>query len=656
VSDSSTSDTPEETAESASGDVDPDNLDRPLLVWDGTCGFCRRSVEVLRDHVGDAVDVETYQDVHADFDDIDESEFANAVHLFEPDGRYFAGAEAVYRALDKGPGRSMLLWLFLYLPGFAWASDVGYRLVANNRPLASRLSRWGFGEDMRAPDFRLSRWLFLRALGLVSLVAFVSFYVQYEGLVGSKGILPFAEYLDMVRENAIASGRISQFEAYWKIPTVLWAGASDGAIGAVCLVGIAGSALLTIGVWPRMTLLAMLVCYSSICAAGRIFLGFQWDSLLVEALFFSIFVAPATLFDRAKKPMSGVQAFLIVWILFRLHFMSGVVKLTTPGPTWHDLSAMTYHFWTQPIPTWTAYYAHHSPEILLELTTLAILVLEIVVPLLLLGPRRIRRWSAALLAGLQVLIIATGNYAFFNYLTLALCILAVDDEVWRRIVPSPIVGLLGADERMPVRERAVGIRRWAVVGLATVTVLIGTARMYEEFTGSRIAPDSVVEFTQSTRLINNYGLFRVMTTERPEILIQGSNDGRNWKTYDFEWKPDDLSEKPTFVAPHQPRLDWQMWFAALGSCQNNRWVLAVQRELLEGSQPVEALLASVPFDEPPKYMRTVAYDYRFASPEKKAETGQWWVRDNPRRYCPPVELRDGEIGRAPVATEFDAAE
>ncbi|MGM0557428.1 MAG: lipase maturation factor family protein [Myxococcota bacterium] len=653
MSDSSTSDEP--AAEPAGG-VDPDNLERPLLVWDGTCGFCRRSVEVLRDHVGDAVDIETYQDVHEQFDDVDESDFANAVHLFEPDGRYYTAAEAIFRALDKGPGSSMLLWLYLYVPGFAAIMEVGYRWVANHRPLVSRLTRWGFGEDMRAPDFRLSRWMFLRALGLVALVAFLSFFVQYEGLVSSEGILPFAEYLDMVRENAIASGRISQFEAYWKIPTVLWASASDAAIGAVCLVGIAASALLTIGVWPRATLVVMLVSYSSVCAAGRIFLGFQWDSLLVEALFFSLFVAPATFFDRARKPVSGVQAFLIVWIVFRLHFMSGVVKLWTPGPTWHDLSAMTYHFWTQPIPTWTAYYAHQLPEFVLEFATLATLVLEIAVPLLLLGPRRFRRWSAALLAGLQMLILATGNYAFFNYLTLALCILAIDDEVWRRVVPDPLVALLGTDERMPVRERSLGWRRWALVGLAAASVTVGTARMYEDFTGTRIAPDAVVEFSQSTRIINNYGLFRVMTTDRPEILIQGSNDGRNWKTYDFGWKPDDLSEKPSFVAPHQPRLDWQMWFAALGSCQNNRWVLAVQRELLEGSEPVEALLAEVPFDEPPKYMRTVMYDYRFAPPARKAETGQWWVRDNPRRYCPPVELRDGQVGRAPVATEFDAAQ
>jgi hypothetical protein len=506
---------------------------------------------------------------------------------------------------------------------------------------------------MRAPDFRLSRWLFMRLLGLVSLAAFLSFYVQHEGLVGSEGILPIAEYLDMVRERAIASGRIGEFEALWKIPTVHWLDASDAAIAGVCLAGIAASALLAVGAWPRGMLVVMLVCYSSVCAAGRVFLGFQWDSLLVETLFFSLVVAPATFFDRGRKPASWVHAFLLVWVLFRLHFMSGVVKLTTPGPTWHDLSAMTYHFWTQPIPTWTAYYAHHAPEILLEIATLLTLVIEIAVPLLLLLPRRWRRWSAAILAGLQVLIIATGNYAFFNYLTLALCVLAVDDAIWRRVVPGPLVSWLGVEERMPERERSLGWRRWALVGLASFTVVIGAARMWEEFTGNRIAPDAVVEFTQSTRIINNYGLFRRMTTERPEILIQGSNDGVEWETYEFEWKPDRLDERPTFVAPHQPRVDWQMWFAALGTCERNPWLLGLQRELLEGSAPVEGLLADVPFDEPPTYMRTVEYDYYFTEPAQKAESGHWWRRERPREYCPIVQLRDGELVRAPVATGLE---
>lgn len=631
-------------------DIDPENLDKPLLVWDGECGFCRRSVVLLQDHVGDTIDVVSYQEVHHKFDQVDESDFANSVHFFEIHGEYYSGAEAIYRAFDKGPNRSALLWLYLNLPGFASVSEIGYRWVAEHRPFMSRISRRLVGEDMRAPDFRLSRWLFMRLLGLVSLAAFLSFYVQHEGLVGSEGILPIAEYLDMVREQAIASGRIGELEALWKIPTVHWLDASDAAIAGVCLAGIAASALLAVGAWPRGMLVVMLVCYSSVCAAGRIFLGFQWDSLLVETLFFSLIVAPATFFDRGRKPASWVHAFLLVWVLFRLHFMSGVVKLTTPGPTWHDLSAMTYHFWTQPIPTWTAYYAHHAPEILLEIATLLTLVIEIAVPLLLLLPRRWRRWSAAILAGLQVLIIATGNYAFFNYLTLALCVLAVDDAIWRRVVPGSLVSWLGVEERMPERERALGWRRWALVALASVTVVIGTARMWEEFTGNRIAPDAVVEFTQSTRIINNYGLFRRMTTERPEILIQGSNDGVEWETYEFEWKPDRLDERPTFVAPHQPRVDWQMWFAALGTCERNPWLLGLQRELLEGSAPVEGLLADVPFDEPPTYMRTVEYDYYFTEPAQKAESGHWWRRERPREYCPVVQLRDGELVRAPVAT------
>jgi hypothetical protein len=158
---------------------------------------------------------------------------------------------------------------------------------------------------------------------------------------------------------------------------------------------------------------------------------------------------------------------------------------------------------------------------------------------------------------------------------------------------------------------------------------------------------SVYRWLQPFRSINSYGLFAVMTTERPEIIVEGTSDGQNWQPYEFRYKPGDLRRAPAFVAPHQPRLDWQMWFAALGSVEQNPWFLHFLQSLLRGSHHVEALLGNNPFpDEPPLAVRAIEYDYRFTTPELRAASGDWWRRENPREYCPAVRLNaDGQLIR-----------
>lgn len=623
---------------------DPDHMQRPVLVWDGDCGFCKRSVIRLADTVGERVRYVTYQKVHEQFDDIDEGDFARAVHLIERDGRVYMGAEAIFRAFDKAPGGSRLLTLYERVPGFGPVSEWVYERIANNRPLASKLSRWIIGRDMRPPSWKLARWVFLRLLGVIGFIAFLSYFVQLDGLIGSDGIVPAAEVLDQMRAQLEQGGEGGGLAAFLRAPTLLWLDASDTMITGLSAAGMAAGAALVFGFWPRAMLFVLWLAYLSFVTASGPFMSYQWDILLLETTFLAMFLAPKGIWERRQAPVSRLGLVVVIWLLFRLMFLSGVVKLTSGDPTWRDLSAMTYHYMTQPIPSWTSYWAHHLPDWFHHLETLATLIIEIAVPFLLLMPRRLRRAGAVLLGLLQVAIIATGNYGFFNLLSLALCVLALDDAPLERLLPDAWVTWIRG-ERAPRTSRERTFRGGLIAGAAVLLVVVSGLQTAQELTKTRLVPQAVEEAYRPFRTINNYGLFRTMTTERPEILVEGSDDGETWQTYEFNFKPDRLDERPSLVTPHMPRLDWQMWFAALGDCRANPWFLRFQKKLLEGEDDVIALMADDPFDgEPPTYLRTTLWQYEFSSPDQKADTGDWWRRKKQGRYCPRFTLKNGELG------------
>lgn len=651
---------------------DPVDPDRPVLIWDGTCGFCKRSLEYVRDRVGDAIHSVPYQKVHEHFDELEASDFEREVHLVEPDGWISSGADAIYRSLSYAPDGGMASTLYDAIPPFAYASERGYRFVAEHRPLVSKVSRWFVGEDLRRSRFRIARWLFFRGLALVSLIAFVSLGVQILGLVGSEGIVPAIESVEQFREANQQPGRSSS--VFWSVPTLFWwIDPTDAALVGTCVAGGLLAVLLLVGAWHRGALLAIWALYLSLATVSNPFLGYQWDTLLLEASFLGLFLAPAGFWrPRGRSKVSRLGLFLLAWLAFRLFFMSGVVKLASGDPTWWDGTALTYHFWTQPLPTWTAFYVDRLPEFVLWLGTNAALVVELAIPFLLFGPRRCRRFAAYLFLGLQAAIFATGNYGFFNILSAAICLLLIDDFVWRAYLPQWFLDWYDAEPARPSAAEEGGGENWGVAALVrstavrrTTAVLVAvpilgvtTVTMFERFQASEGAPFGLPEPVMTAvhsvdgfRTLNNYGLFADMTTDRPEIIVQGSNDGKEWETYEFRWKPDDPAERPRFVEPHQPRLDWQMWFQALrleryhdrrGGCGYGGWFVKFQRRLLEGSEPVLNLLATNPFDgEPPKFVRTVLYDYEFAGPDEPAD--RWWRRTGARRYCPALTLVDGRL-------------
>jgi len=381
----------------------------------------------------------------------------------------------------------------------------------------------------------------------------------------------------------------------------------------------------------------------SLTIAGQTFLSFQWDILLIETGFLSIFLAPWRL--RLKRgvdpPISRAAIFLLKLLLFKLMIMSGVVKLTSGDDSWWDLTALDYHYWSQPLPTVIGWWADQSPEWFKKFSVAFCLVVEIIVPFFIWAPRRLRLLACGLLVVLQIAIAATGTYCFFNLLTIALCLLLIDDSIWRRQR-----GALQADggTRAVVSHFADRLSIYATAIVIVFTLPLNGRLIYGAF-----APEAewspllgrIYARAESLRIVNGYGLFRVMTKDRREIVIEGSADGIDWQPYEFRWKPGDVMRPPGWCAPHQPRLDWQMWFAALGSYRQNSWFVQTVICLLHGKSEVTALFERNPFSQtPPRYVRATLYRYRFTTAKEHRETGAWWKRQELGEYLPSVSLED----------------
>ena len=518
-----------------------------------------------------------------------------------------------------------------------------------------------FAPELGASDRLIPRWLFLRALGLIYFSAFFSLVFQIRGLIGPDGILPAHQYLEAIARSFEGPAR------FWFAPTLLWFASGSHMLLALCWVGMAASVVLVLNLWPRAMLGNCLVCFLSFIAAAGEFSSYQSDGMLLEAGFISLFfTAPGFRPGLgAAHPPSRASLFLLQWEWFRIYFESGVVKLASGDPQWRNLTAMDEYYQNGPLPTWVGWYAQHLPHWYHVGTAFATLAIELVLVWMFFLPRRFRIIFFWIATCLQIGIILTANYTFLNYLVLVLGVLLLDDRYLERFIPVrwkksflrdietsvPSSEIESVDEKQP--PQTLRRRHFAAIKLAVSAVMltwifyVTTALLLLILFRWLPLPTRPIVMLEPFRIANQYGLFAVMTRGRYEIEFQGSNDGQNWTAYPFRYKPQDASKPPGIYAPYQPRFDWNLWFASLGSWREYSIVPNTEIRLLTNDRDVLALFAGNPFpNAPPRQVRAVLWQYWFTTMAEKRATGQWWRRQFLGLYAPVLER--GEDGRVTV--------
>ena len=470
------------------------------------------------------------------------------------------------------------------------------------------LERW-FAPSV-SPSFVRARWLWLRCLGAIFFSAFYSLHFQIHGLIGPHGILPAGDYLSTVH-------RVLGPKGYWFAPTLLWFNAGDRMLSAIVWTGFAASVALMLNLWPRLSIAVAGVCFLSFTSAAQEFSGYQSDGMLLEAAFLSIVLAPRGFRPRMglDQPPSRAAVFLLQWEWFRIYFESGLVKILSGEEQWRNLTAMDKYYENGPLPSWLGWYVQQWPHSFHAFSTGLTLFVELIVVWLLFAPRKnslCRLIAFLIVTPLQIGIILTANYAFLNYLVLCLGALLLDDSILRGRVPVP---------------RATKPSLASAFVLTTILLTTIAAFVMPSFpTAALLEP---------FRIANRYGLFAVMTRQRIEIEFEGTSDGVTWVAYPFRYKPQDVRGRPGIYAPYQPRLEWNLWFASLGTWQDNRWVLSTEARLMENSEPVLRLFAGNPFaKKSPIAVRAIAWQYWFTTAEERARTGAWWRRELLGAYAP----------------------
>jgi len=579
--------------------------EEPLVIFDGHCGFCRIWIQYWQAITAGRVAYAASQDVGHLYPQIPPKNFSESVQLVLPGGTVISGARAVFVTLTYARFKA-LLWLYDHVPGFAPAAEAAYRLIASHRSFFFQLTRLTFGKRILPWKFARVEWIFLRLLAVIYLIAFASLAGQITGLIGARGILPVGGYLAAVTKTLGVRG-------YWSMPTIFWLAHADWFIQAVSIAGAALAIVLLSGIlkaaWERAVLIGLYILYLSLDTAGQDFLSFQWDSLLLETGFLAIFLGD-----------SKVVVLLFRWLLFRLMFLSGMVKLTSHDPVWNNWTALAFHYLTQPLPTPLAWFMYQLPLGFQRFSTAFTLLVELAIPFLFFAFRPWRLVGACIALFLQALIFLTGNYTFFNLLAISLCVFLLDDRVFEKF-------------RLPARSS-----RTSRAAVVAVTAII--SELHQMFFEAPFdTENALVRIAGPFQIANTYGLFASMTITRPEIIVEGSNDGVTWLAYEFPYKPGDLKQAPHWVAPYQPRLDWQMWFAALSDYRATPWFTNFMVRLLQGSPDVLGLLKKNPFPTtPPKYVRAELFDYSFTNFATRRATGNWWAREPRGLYFPPISL------------------
>ncbi len=489
--------------------------------------------------------------------------------------------------------------------------------------------------DLEQPraTYWLTRFVFLRMLGFIYLIAFLVLSQQVLPLVGERGLLPARVFLERFHASLEPGGW-----GFWQLPTIFWFDCSDGFLQAASGVGVALSSLVVLGAADAVLLAALWFLYMSFVHVGQVFYGYGWEILLLEAGFLSIFLVPVLRIHplpRGTPPPFPVIV-LLRWLVFRVMFGAGLIKLRG-DPCWRDLTCLFYHYETQPIPNPLSWYLHQTPPFFHRLEALWNHVVELGVPWMAFGPRRVRLAAGVLLVAFQLTLISSGNLSWLNYLTIAVCVSCFDDRSLARLFPRAVRSRLPSFAESGVASRRRRAVSWALVALVAALSVGPAANLLS----SRQLMNSSFD---RLHLVNTYGAFGSVGRKRYQVILQATRDPRvdentRWLEYEFKCQPGDLLRRPCVVSPYHYRIDWQMWFAAMSDYRRQPWLVHLAYQLLRAEPGALDLLASSPFGGvPPRYVRAELYEYRFTRLGDR--TGAWWERERVGPYLPPLSLDD----------------
>lgn len=463
---------------------------------------------------------------------------------------------------------------------------------------------------------RLERFVFQRGLGLVYLIAFLTAVFQFVPLLGEHGLLPVPLYV------ATAPFR--------ETPSLFFFAPRDAAFIAAAWLGVAlACAALTglsdhFGPWVSAAVwTALWVLYLSFVNVGQTFYAFGWETMLCEAGFTAIFLG------STRSAARAVPLWILRWMEFRVMFGAGLIKLRGDS-CWRDLTCLDYHYETQPIPNPLSWYFYWMPRWVHHGGVLFNHFVELIVPFGYFAPQPVATIAGLLTILFQLLLMLSGNLSFLNLLTIVLAIPLVDGRLLARMV------------RVRLPEAAPPWRgtRYAMAALA---VLVGILSIQPVL--NLIRPGQLMNFSYDPlHLVNTYGAFGSITRTRNEVIVEGTseaepNDATVWRAYEFKGKPGDPIRRPPQIAPYHLRLDWEMWFAAMGPYEQEPWFVNFAAKLLEGDRAVESLLRWNPFPQtPPRYLRAWLYEYHFTTPAEHARTGAWWTRRRVAQWFPEISL------------------
>jgi hypothetical protein len=478
-----------------------------------------------------------------------------------------------------------------------------------------------------APDYWFTRLVIERGLGVIYLLAFVAVIRQFPALLGERGLLPVPRFLHAVR--------------FRDAPSLFQLGYSDRSLRAVGWTGVALALGVVLGLpqagplWVSMLVWFVLwVLYLSVVNVGQRFYSFGWESLLLEAGFLAVFLGNA----RISPPWLVILLFR--WLACRLELGAGLIKLRG-DPCWRDLTCMDYHHETQPMPNPLSWYFHRLPRQFHRLEVAGNYLAQLIAPFALFLPQPIAAVGALVMLATQAYLVASGNYAWLNVLTMVITLAAVPDGLIRPLVP----GMAPPPAEPPVWFAT------AVVALTTLVIALSYWPIRNLFGARQLMNYSFNRY----HLVNTYGAFGSVTRVRHEIVLEGTDapqvsGSTVWREYEFRGKPGDPQRRPPQIAPYHLRLDWLMWFAALSPRYAEEWFLPLVERLLAGDQAVLQLLCRNPFpDAPPIWIRGSFYRYRFTTWAERRATKAWWARELVGEYLAPVRRRRpsrAEVDRA----------